>query len=145
MIFDSFENLNKYIPIFPELRGVKSLSLAFLSSLSIGKHTINENIYINIDEYYGKNQTDTFYEGHKNHIDLQLVLFGEETIFIGSNPINISEYDPFNDIYFCEASKKTEVLLQKGYFVIINEDELHMPSIKVSNRIIKKVVIKIKR
>ena len=145
MIYDLLENLNKYLPFFPELQSLGKISLTFLSGLDLGKHIINENVYINIDEYYGKNQSDCLYEGHRSHIDLQLVLFGEELVFLGSNPTNIGEYNSSSDIFFCEASKKSEVLLQRGYFVILNENELHMPSIKISDGIIKKVVIKIKR
>ena len=145
MIYDSYDNLIEYLPLFPELKAIENMSLVFLSSLSVGKHIINENICINVDEYFGKNQDDVLYEAHKYHIDLQLVIFGEEAVFLGSNPTRIGEYNFVNDIYFCEASKKSEVLLQKGYFVIIKENELHKPSVNISNCKIKKVVIKIKR
>ena len=81
MIIDKIENLEKYLST---LKYGKEL-LAFMnetdfSALPYGKTDIvGKNLFVNYMTYKTKNEVGDF-EAHKNYIDLQFIINGEERI-----------------------------------------------------------------
>ncbi|MBR4758462.1 MAG: YhcH/YjgK/YiaL family protein, partial [Bacteroidaceae bacterium] len=51
-----------------------------LSALSLGRHEIGQGCYANVQEYETK--TTSKYELHRRYIDVQLLGFGEELVYV---------------------------------------------------------------
>ena len=88
------------------------------------------------------------WEAHKNYIDIQYILEGEE--MIGWKPENQLEllegYSEEKDIaFYSNSGYWTPVYLQKDYFVILFPEDTHKPCCsagKVANA--KKIVFKVR-
>lgn len=89
------------------------------------------------------------YEAHRENIDIQYLIAGEETIHClpleylkETNP-----YDKEKDAAFYEEanSKPQELLLGNGYFAILFPQDGHMPQLCVNEPVkVRKVVVKVK-
>jgi YhcH/YjgK/YiaL family protein len=113
-----------------------------MTKVDFGKTFISPKIYLNKERYYGRDVGP--YEGHKNHIDIHLLIKGVEDIEFSNDSPEIQEYDGRKDIYFCDtAESDCRIRLAPGFFVVFFEGELHKPCLKVDNHEIVKIVFKI--
>jgi len=111
-----------------------------------GKHLLKGEDYVNIQTYTTKSDAD--FEAHRDYIDIQYIISGEETIFV-------TPYDkchttiPYNkekDIEFLSGEGDGN-LIQEGEFMILYPDDAHKPSISadINNpQKVRKAVVKIK-
>lgn len=76
MIYDKIENIDLYKLDKNAVEFIKNLT----PDIECKKHIITENVYANVEEYKTKEQG--FFEAHKNYIDIQILLSGEETLNI---------------------------------------------------------------
>lgn len=142
MIFDTINNLNKYININVGFKTVLDfINNNDLHSLPLGKFTIDNNVWYNNQEYIGKEETNK-YESHIKYIDIQLLLDGEEYIDYSKDKAIVNEINE-KDCYFQESVDKTRLRLSKNYFAIFFPGELHKPGIKINSNKIKKIVFKV--
>ena len=86
---------------------VKFIFSTDVNTISIGKHRITKDIYVNIEEYDTCDCFEKHYEVHKKYIDVQYIIEGEELIAL--SPIDeLVEFIPYNcnkDIaYYKESS-----------------------------------------
>lgn len=149
MIFDDLINFEDYV-IFKEEAAEKIN--AFLKALSkdsaIGRHEIDgDNIFAMISSYETRQSGE--YEAHREYVDIQLLLLGEENIFFGSSATAeaTSEYTP--DIEFFKFTPETAgtAALRVGNFAVFMPNELHMPNMDSFNGTFSniKVVVKVHR
>lgn len=89
------------------------------------------------------------YEAHREYIDIQYLIYGEEKIC--SLPLEfLQETKPYNEeqdaAFYEEASiKPQELLIGNGYFAILYPQDGHMPQMSVKEpTAVKKVVVKVK-
>ncbi len=147
MITDKIDNIDKYKEISPDI-------CAFLKNLDqdihCGKYWINHDDFANVDIYETKSHEDCVFESHKNYIDIQLVLEGQERldfIDIGSLSVKVP-YDVEKDLIFYYNPEKTpnSIILEKGNFAMLFPYEAHKPQMRLMSdgQNVKKVVIKIK-
>jgi len=118
-----------------------------LAALSVGKHVIDgDNVYALVTEAPSKEFDKSAWESHKNYIDLQHVITGEEKI--GEAPVAtatvLKPYDATKDL----ANYTTEgkfYLATPDIFFLFFPGDAHRPNIKVDGYdVVKKVVIKIR-
>ena len=118
-----------------------------LVALPKGKYPIDgDNVYATITEDPSKDFVKTNWESHRKYIDLQYIIAGEE--IIGIYPVAkatvIKEYDENKDVanYVAEGKLVHSV---PGTFFLFFPTDAHRPNITPGgNKIVKKLVIKIK-
>ena len=112
-----------------------------------GKYEIDgDNVFVIVAEYQTKDESEGKPESHKKYIDVQYAVKGSE--LIGYAPLvnqEISEpYNEENDIVFYKT-KCSFLELSEGMFAIFYPDDIHLPGIKVGEKIlVKKVVVKVR-
>ncbi|MGL5125421.1 MAG: YhcH/YjgK/YiaL family protein [Fusobacteriaceae bacterium] len=149
MIFDKLNNITQY-------KGINSnLDLAIDAILKgeylmadTGKHEVfGEEVFFNTMEYVTKNVEDCFFETHKNYLDIQLIVKGEENIgYSEMEELEITvPFDTEKDVEKQFGIAQNIFKMKEDNFVIFFPKEPHMPCMKTNeNKEIKKVVFKIK-
>ena len=148
MITDKLKNIGIYKGLNSNLDlAIEYILINDISAFAAGRHTIVEDkLYLNVDEYTTKSLTEGKLEKHNNFLDIQIVLKGNELIGYTAldNQEVITEYSAENDVAFYKGTN-TLMPLQKGYFMILFPDDLHMPGITDNKPCeIKKLVFKVK-
>ncbi|MFC2140434.1 YhcH/YjgK/YiaL family protein [Candidatus Auribacterota bacterium] len=130
-----------------------STAFKYLETLNLdtsdGKYEIkNNDIYAVIASYETKSRHK--FETHREYIDIQCLLKGEECLeYTPSKELVVeSDYDAEKDVELYERTEniETSVPLKPGIFVALFCREPHMPGITAKNSPmkVKKVVIKIR-
>lgn len=137
-----FENRERWEKAF------NFLKTSNLEKISIGRYELDgANLFVNVDEYTTKNEEDSRFEAHREYIDIQYLVSGEEKIGITalSSTTEIIPYDCLKDIAFLHSEQNNyHVALPDRFFVFFPEDA-HRPCVKTDeNSKVRKVVIKIK-
>jgi YhcH/YjgK/YiaL family protein len=118
-----------------------------LVTLRNGRHTIDgDNVYAIVSEAPSKDYDKTAFESHKNYIDLQYVITGEENM--GRTPVESltvdKAYNDKADIAYYKGDGKIYTVPQNS-FLLFFPGEAHRPNITPGgNKVVKKVVIKIR-
>ena len=118
-----------------------------LLTLKNGRHTIDgDNVYAIVSEAPSKDYDKTAFESHKNYIDLQYVITGEENM--GRTPVESltidKAYNERADIAYYTGDGKIYMVAQNS-FLLFFPGEAHRPNITPGgNKVVKKVVIKIR-
>lgn len=80
MIYDGLENINTYVNLSDDIR----LGLLFLQKVSSeienGVYELSPNVRAIVSEYYSTKENKNGYEAHKEFIDIQYVIKGEELV-----------------------------------------------------------------
>ena len=105
----------------------------------------NENIFVNRFNYIGQKEFDCFFEGHKNYLDIHIILNGKEKLgYSDISELNqVSKYDLENDFIKFEGPIKNYIDLKAGDFVITFPEDIHMPKISINDETIEKIVCKV--
>ena len=108
-----------------------------------------KDVYAFIQEYTSKLPTESQGEGHKNYIDIQFIISGEEVIEVSD--INLTkrktEYDDEKDFaLYHDAVNPTTCILNAGEYVILFPHDIHKPGMAVDGKQlpVKKLVVKVK-
>ena len=143
MIYDKIENMGKY----PLLEKVE----AFLNEhkgqiLENGKYILNENCYLAVSEYQTGDGKD--YEAHKEYIDVQMLAYGKENIFVQDiqKGTPCTEYNEVKDIIFYKTEHGVAYQLDENNFLVLDIQDLHKPCVMIEQpEKVKKYVFKIKK
>lgn len=145
MILDKIENIDIYTNINSEIRDfIKDLS----GDITLGRYELSNGAYVNVETYTTKTEAQGKFESHKNFIDIQLLLEGEEIIYFEDIEYLTSKtgYNIEKDIIFYDEniSNGLKYKLDGTNFAIIYPHEGHAPQICFNqNRQVKKVVVKV--
>ncbi|MEI9943626.1 MAG: YhcH/YjgK/YiaL family protein [Chitinophagaceae bacterium] len=118
-----------------------------LLTLTNGRHAIDgNNVYATVTEAPSKDYDKTAFESHKNYIDLQYVITGDENM--GKTTVDAVKVDrPYsepNDIAYYTGEGKIYTV-HANEFLLFFPGEAHRPNITPGgNKVVKKIVIKIK-
>ena len=148
MIIDKIENVSLY-------KNIPEVAVNFIKSLKnktpeLGKHVLSDSVYANVEIYETKLLKSGKFEAHKKYIDIQILLKGEEQIFVApQKELTVSEaYDSTRDIefYLDDLSNSEIVQLDGTNFVMLFPHEAHAPQVSIDDNCEKvlKVVVKIK-
>jgi YhcH/YjgK/YiaL family protein len=102
--------------------------------------------FVVVQEYYGKQKSDAFYESHKKYTDIQYIIEGEEVIGLTAlDKLKIKEpYNEENDIAFYDFDGGDYLKASPEKFFLFFPEDAHRPSITTGDSIlVKKIVVKI--
>ncbi len=134
-------------------KALKYLRTTDFSSLADGEYEIEgRNIYAKVFNTESKLSQDTHAEYHKDYIDVQYWLSGEELMGYAPMPsdadyrlYSASEED---DLYLLSDVPENEIFIpcKTGDYIILFPEDIHRPTVAKGNKIIKyrKVVIKVR-
>lgn len=149
MIYDKIDNLNTYAGISEDIRKGLEWIRDVKPDVENGLYELSSRVKAIVSEYTTKEVNENGYEAHREYIDIQYLICGEEVIC--SSPLEyLNEIKTYNkDIdaaFYVEVGiKPQELLLGNGYFAILFPQDGHMPQLcanKPEN--VKKVVVKVK-
>ncbi len=147
MIFDDLINFEDYI-VFEENAAAKIN--AFIKSLNkditLGKHEIDgDMIFANVASY--ETRTTGEFEAHREYVDIQLLLLGNEDIYFDSaiGAQVTKEYEPDCEFFKFTPETAGKCNLKVGNFAIFMPYELHMPNMQSAAGLATniKVVVKV--
>ena len=118
------------------------------STLTPGIHEVNDEFYYNYLIYEAKEPADSIYEAHKNYVDIQYIVEGQERVDVSFEEYMELDtpYNPEKDIMFFKSPKESFTrILGPGEYVIVLPHELHKPGQKVGeDGNVKKIVGKVR-
>jgi YhcH/YjgK/YiaL family protein len=148
MILDSLKNLDQYKNLSSNLdKGIKFLKETDLASLEVGKHEIDgKNVYVAVSEYGSKTDEKAKWEGHRNYIDIQVIISGAENMAYAhiDDMEHSTEYNPEKDVEFYTGNGSV-FKVPAGFFAIFFPQDVHRPGMAIDNisTPIKKAVVKV--
>jgi YhcH/YjgK/YiaL family protein len=82
-----------------------------------------------IQRYPTRNKQDMLFEAHKDYIDIQAIIDGEETIGHALTETLKDVVEPYKPdvVKYSDPQMFTEVKLAKGMFAIFYPDDAHKP------------------
>ncbi|MEG2274305.1 MAG: YhcH/YjgK/YiaL family protein, partial [Clostridia bacterium] len=127
MIFDILKNSDLYDGCHKNFHQAFDF-LKNYKPMPDGKYLIDgENLYANVTNDFVTSKRDVLtYEAHKNYIDIQCVLAGDE-LLCSSNIANLNEVSPYDskrDIAFYEG-KSNKFHMTNCCFAILFPDDAH--------------------
>jgi YhcH/YjgK/YiaL family protein len=141
---------------WPQIEGIQGLEAGFefleqsnLATLPMGKHEIlGDTVYALAMKSSSRSPEDGQFESHRNYIDIQYLVSGEE--MIGIAPVGqlqgATPYDAGKDVVFYAApARYHELRIPPGHFAVFFPDEGHLPLCHSGHpEELHKVVIKVR-
>jgi YhcH/YjgK/YiaL family protein len=149
MILGRTSELSAQTGIAPQLLAIIKQALALHpESLSAGRHEIDgDDIFMNVMTFDTAEPQSKRYEQHREYLDVQVLLRGEERIDFGPKGAAVEPdiYHEDDDYLLCDAVSPCQTLhMQPGMFAIFFPGEPHKPGcISEASQTISKVVIKV--
>ncbi|MGL4253009.1 MAG: YhcH/YjgK/YiaL family protein [Fusobacteriaceae bacterium] len=149
MIFDKVKNIHNYKGINKNLDfAIEEIIKENYKKSEVGKHEVDgKNVFYNTQTYTTKDLENCFFETHKDYIDIQLLVKGEENMAVsGVDKLEVTqEYNPEKDVEKQSGECETVIKVTEDSFVMFFPGEPHMPGMKVLEKSeVKKVVFKAK-
>ena len=126
------------------IEGLEFLYKTDFSKLTDGRHVISDYMYVNVETYQTK--SDALYEAHRDYIDIQYIISGEEKIGVTkySDCTENTPYDKERDIEFLNGEGEFYPM-RTGDYMILYPTDAHKPSISLSEQTtVRKAVVKVK-
>lgn len=118
-----------------------------LQTIAKGKYPIDgDNVYASVTEDPSKDFDKTNWESHRKYIDLQCIITGDEKMGICpvAKAMVTKEYDDKKDVANYSAEGKFYIGTAGTFFIFFPGDA-HRPNITPGgNKVVKKIVIKIR-
>lgn len=146
MILDRLANCQKYEVLSPRIQAaLQFLRQADLSSAAPGRYELDgANLYYLIQEYAPKPVEAAALEAHRNYIDIQLVLEGEEFIgFADLSTVQSKEYQPEKDFVPVQG-RFDPIRVPAGSFMLLFPNDAHAPGLFAGTGRVRKVVVKVR-
>lgn len=146
-----FEELNRYIGSNNNLdTAIHFILNNDLSLFTPGKYPIDNTNFILIrEDYQPRDLKKCYFENHKNHLDIQIVLSGKEG-FGYSHKLNdhliiCDEYNNEKDVTKFMGKPEFIFEMTDESFAIVYPEDIHMPKIKLDDStFVKKAILKVK-
>lgn len=108
------------------------------------EYIINNNLYDIEDKQFNIKENDVFafqavnklndsneifLEGHKSHIDIQIILQGAEKFYLSDvdSAVKIDEYNQTTDYQKYKSNNLNELVVSEGEVLIVFPEDLHGP------------------
>ncbi|KGK86450.1 YhcH/YjgK/YiaL family protein [Clostridium sp. HMP27] len=135
----------------------KNMSLAIeyleridLESLEDGKYSIDgDDVYAVVSTYMTREHNESKYENHRNYIDIQCLICGEELVFCNQSYTmeRDGDYNTINDkLNFKDKSGEITIHLKPGLASIFYPNDAHKACCKIGDepKQVRKLLIKVK-
>ncbi len=147
MVLDRLDQADRYTQLHPAFkRAFEFLRVTDLAALVPGRHEIDgDAIYVSIDHVEGRGHEGARLECHRQHIDIQLTIAGDEQI--GWKPLAKCEtsdggFDAALDLGFYRDRPDTWLIVPPGTFAIFFPDDAHAPL--AGTGAVRKAIVKIR-
>lgn len=142
------ENLDNYKKAHPRFEvAFEALKKLVKENAEVGRYEIDgKDVFASVQEYDTKPACEKKFEIHKNYIDIQYILSGEE--IMGSESIDkltsLGDYKP-DAQFFSLNEDYDKIKLEANDFAIFFPNEPHAPGIAVNDipSKVKKIVVKV--
>ncbi len=120
-----------------------------LEVLPVGLTKIGDYITITKLVYVGKNPGEAFPEEHREHLDMQIVLKNKEACYydyleeIDQTAVK-TPYNPDKDVIKFDYPLRHHLIMDTNNFTLFTPDDVHLPSQRLNDDEIVKLVIKVK-
>lgn len=147
MIFSSLsqsERLAALHPLFP--RAFEFMRNTDMRTLPPGRHPILEDdLFVIIENVHGRSRADARLECHRQYIDIQLVLEGDEEM--GWKPLAdcrepLDNYSAEKDILFFNDPVASWIAVPPGAFCIFFPEDAHAPLVS-NGGLVRKAIFKV--
>ena len=154
MICDFLVDWRRYVPHRHASEFCQAMEFLrqFTPDRENGKYVLLEDrVYANVQSYVPRDLAQGVVEYHREFVDLQTVLAGEEDIYYvpTAGLAETKAYDAAGDygLFAFDAKEAVRCRLTPGNFVIFFPEEGHMPCIAATGKPaeVKKVVLKLHR
>lgn len=132
------------------IRALDFLKNTDLQALPGGRHAIEGDLmYANVDDVETKLFEATKPESHKNYVDIQFMVKGQENMgfFVDRSRVKPIESYPERDCYFYpnESVDEGQIYCPEGYYTVFFPSDIHRPLLAVDDKpiSIRKVVVKV--
>lgn len=156
MIFDRLENLERYADVHPRFAAaIPFLKRLIAENAENGRHNMPDcdvegAVYANVNEYDTNLLSENSkMEAHRKYIDIQIILEGEENIYLPGTQIgeSLTAYDEGNDfelMSIAEIDSTVRLTIPAGSFAIFFAGEQHAPNHAVKQSVhVRKIVGKV--
>lgn len=149
MIKNSLKYTKNYYNLSEKIKlGLEFLESHDLKAMENGKYEIlGEDVYINIQEYTSKPETDGKWEAHRKYIDIQVLIKGSEKIGVGEiqDFTTTEAYDEEKDVEFLTTNSSQQfITMRENDYIILYPYDVHMPQISIDKpTAVKKAVVKV--
>ena len=151
MIKDNLTNCALYFSAHKNFeKAFEFIKTAVKENYAVGKYEIDgKDLYASVQEYTSKLPADAKNEGHRNYIDIQFIIAGEEIIEvcdITASQIK-TEYNPEKDVeFYHDAINPSVCSLASGEYAIVFPHDIHKPGMAINgNQLpVRKIVVKVK-
>lgn len=142
-------NREKIDPSLEErcLEAANFLSQLKGEDLSLGRHIVNEDFFYNVIEYQTTCEKDNPFESHRQYVDVQLILKGEEILqIVDTCRLDVcSVYDDNKDCTLYKPYNRTaNIILRPGSIAVLFPKDGHRAISFIQPGIVRKVVGKLR-
>ena len=147
MIYDHIKNIGLYKGLTPAL----DLALDYIATVSAdvenGTVQMEHGVKAVISSYETRLINEKGYEAHRRYADVQYVVSGRE--LVRCKPLEQVEesipYDEAKDAARYTDCPGADLVIGKGYFLVVFPDDAHEPCLAVDSQplLVKKVVMKV--
>lgn len=128
----------------------RSAAAARISRITLGEtHRVElgGGVFALEQAYRSKARPDGFFESHRNYIDLQVVVEGEEWMEVIDlqRALVREDYDPQRDLVVYRDSQGSKLRIGKGDAAVFYPADVHMPGLcgAAGPELVRKTVVKI--
>lgn len=147
MIVANIQNKAEYYGIHPELdKALDCLNPEFLEQAATEKTLLDgENLFVTKFHLETVPEEETFFEAHRQYLDIQVVTQGQERVEI-AHPDTLTLTEHSGDFYGYTGTGEQTVVLLPGNFLIVFPGDAHRLRLPVgeSGKPFTRVVFKIK-
>lgn len=151
MIIDTIDNIGQYFSLGGRIRkALEAVKNTNFAKLEPGRYELDgKELFFELSNYETKNQEECFFEAHKEYVDIQLVVDGEEMMGFASLGECLSEHSGYNsikDVVFYEKPVAySKIAFKTNMFAIIWPSDAHMPCVELgAKEQVCKVVFKVR-
>ena len=103
-------------------------------SLVHGSYDVGYNdIKMNVGKYFTKGDNEKFWESHKKHLDVQIMINGTERVAIGNiQNMNEKSFDFEKDLVILKGEKAFDIIMKKGDVLVLFPNDVHKPELNIS-------------
>lgn len=149
MILTTLHEADAYAALAPGIAAGLAWLRAFdPAAWEDGRHEIADGLHALVSTYDTHPATDTRFEAHRHHIDLQLVASGIERILVTPLEGLAVEvpYDEEGDItFYADPPASSSILVPAGALVILHPADAHKPGCMAAGRHpVRKAIVKVR-
>lgn len=148
MVHDHLSHASEYFNLSRGIRtALEYLAHTNLGLLAEGRHDVDgDRVFALVSDYQTRRPEDTFWEAHRQHVDVQFVVHGCERIgYANLDRFEVEPYDAERDLTVARGAAGGHVAVGTGEFVILFPNDVHMPGLQVHGpEAVRKVVVKVR-